>query len=70
MPKYRVHFTTGASTYVDVEADSPDEAREIADENFDSPFICAQCSGWGQQYDLELGDEWQQDESAEGVWEA
>lgn len=68
MNTYSVIFTTGASSVVTVEADSPEEARELADEQFDPPTLCAQCSGWGQDSNLELGDEWEQDESDGGVW--
>jgi hypothetical protein len=68
MSKYVVAFSTHAATYVEVEADSPEEARERADETFEAPFICAQCSGWGQSTNLELGDSWEQDESDGGVW--
>jgi hypothetical protein len=70
MPKYRVWYSTTASTSVEVEADSPDDAREVANEAFESPMICAQCSGWGQEHDLELGDDWEQDDSEHGVTEA
>ena len=70
MTTYQVLFTTSASTIVEVEADSPDEARELADEKFESPYLCAQCSGWGGQQNLELGDGWEQDETDGGVWSA
>lgn len=66
MPKYRIHFTATASTTVVVEADDASEAREIADDQFASPSICAQCSGWGQDYSMDLG-EWEQDEADDGV---
>ena len=72
MSRYSVIYTTGASTVVTVEADSPEEARQVADETFEAPYICAQCSGWGRNEDepsLELGDVWEQDESDSGVWE-
>ena len=72
MTAYQVQFKTGAYTIVTVEADSPEQARELADEQFDPPFICAQCSGWGRgnESSLELGDVWEQEESDSGVWEA
>lgn len=69
MKTYQVMFTTGASTVIEVEADSVEEARQLADEQFDPPTICAQCSGWGNDQNLELGD-WEQDESDGGVWSA
>lgn len=67
MTTYTVYYSTTASTSIDVEADSPEDAREVADESFEAPMICAQCSGWGQDYELEIGDDWVQDESEHGV---
>lgn len=64
---YRVQFLTTASTIVEVEATSAEEARVQADEDFYGPQPCAQCSGWGGQPGIELG-EWEQDESEHGVW--
>jgi hypothetical protein len=56
--KYDVYLTTTASTSVQVEAESEDEARDKA-YNAEMPSICAQCSGWGREgKSLELGDEW------------
>lgn len=65
--RYRVYYTTTASTAIEVEADSPEDARVVADEEFDSPTICAQCSGWGSDGWIELGDDWEQDDSDHGV---
>jgi hypothetical protein len=64
MPKYNVLFTTHASAWVTVEAPETDDKGEIVDFAYDAstvefPSLCAQCSGWGQQWDLELGDEWE-----------
>lgn len=62
MSKYRVYLGTGASLTVTVEiADDvdPDEAKEQAIEKaFDiaPSSVCAQCSGWGQPYSLDLGE--------------
>lgn len=67
MPKYAVPMKTGAFTLVYVEADSPAEAIELAD---DTPTICAQCSGWGsteKNSGIEIGD-WDIDEDEE-PWE-
>lgn len=69
MTTYQVLYTTTASTVVTIEADSPEEAREIADDQFDGPTLCAQCSGWGGRQNLDIGD-WEQDESDRGVWSA
>jgi hypothetical protein len=57
MAKYTVYLTTVASTSVEVEADDPGDALEKADSSY-MPQICAQCSGWGKNFSLELGDEW------------
>lgn len=69
MKTYSVLFTTGASSVFEVEAESVAEARDIAADQFEPPTICAQCSGWGNDQNLELGD-WEQDESDGGVWSA
>ena len=57
MPKFRVHLETVASTVIEVDAESKEEAYEAALCS-DLPYICAQCSGWGQSIGMELGDEW------------
>lgn len=58
MAKYRVHLKTYASTSVTVEADDESDAIDKAyDESL--PTICAHCAGWGKEYSLELGDEWE-----------
>ena len=57
MPKYFVTVPTTATAYRTIEADSPEEAIE----QFETPSICAQCSGWGQDYDLDLGEDWDWD---------
>jgi hypothetical protein len=56
MPKYRVDLVTTSSFTIEVEAEDKDEAIEKAAQEV--PGICARCSGWGQDYSLELGDEW------------
>lgn len=67
MKTYTVMFTTTASTVLSVDAESTEEARELADEKFEGPSLCAHCSGWGNSQNLDLGD-WEQDESESGVW--
>lgn len=68
MAKYRQWFSTGASGYVEVEADSPEEAEaKIEQETGDPGSVCAQCSGWGQEKGIEVG-EWEVDtETNKGV---
>jgi hypothetical protein len=58
MPKYNVHLNTGAFTVVTVEAEDKEAAIEAAYEA-ELPTICAQCSGWGRDWNLELGDDWE-----------
>jgi hypothetical protein len=58
MTKYRVNYLTVASTGVYVEADSEEEAIELADAE-GQPGLCAQCAGWGRP-GVELGD-WEPD---------
>ena len=58
MSKYRVYLQTIASTAIDVEADSKEEAVEAA-LNEDMPTLCVHCAGWGKEdKNLELGDVW------------
>jgi hypothetical protein len=54
---YTIYLTTMASTAVQVEADDLESAIDAAYE--ETPSICAQCAGWGQERNLELGDEWE-----------
>lgn len=56
MPKYAVHFTGTASTTVEVEADSKEEAEEKAYDALPAG-ICAQCSGWRQTWSQEWPDD-------------
>lgn len=72
MATYTVYLQTIASTSVEVEADNEDEALDKA---YDAsmPTICAQCSGWGKESYLELGDVWEANQVADAdgkvVWE-
>lgn len=66
MAKYDLYFTTTASTQITIEADSLDEAVDLAYEDPGMPTICAQCSGWGDRQNLDLG-EWEFDESEHHV---
>ena len=71
--KARVHLTTVASLSVEVEV--PDDLDEEAQRGaaIDAAFetaptqVCAQCSGWGQTWDLELG-EFDVEDGADAVW--
>lgn len=67
MAKYRVSLHTVASQTVTVEAGDEDQAAELAYEEGTSS-VCAQCSGWGQKWSLDLGDfEIDDDEEYGGV---
>lgn len=63
MTTYRLYYSAGASTYIDVEADDPDEAIDKAD-LIGLPRLCAQCSGWGKP-GVDLG-EWEPAEDGRG----
>jgi hypothetical protein len=64
MAKYTVYLETTASMTVTVEVDdnlNEDDAREAAmEEAFqEAPSgVCAQCSGWKEKWNLDLG-EWE-----------
>lgn len=55
MSKYRVTLTSTASITVYVEAEDKEEAIEAAFEQ--APYeVCHQCSGYNENYNLELGE--------------
>lgn len=72
MAKHTVYMTTTASLSVQVEVDDaldPGEARERAIEAAyeGAPHdVCAQCSGWGRPWSLNLG-EWDVENGADAV---
>lgn len=55
---FTVYLSTGAHTVVTVMATDAEQAAEFAYQD-DLPTICAQCSGWGRDVNLELGDDWE-----------
>lgn len=60
MAKYRVPLNGYASATVTVETDETDPeviAQLALMEGVPSP--CAQCGGWGRDWSLEIGDEWE-----------
>lgn len=59
MPRYRVSLETGASLFVTVEAEDEEAAIEAAYDN--GQYLCAHCTGWGQDWGLDLG-EWEPSE--------
>lgn len=62
MAKYRVYMRANADLVLDVEADSEDEALDLAYEKA-PPGICASCSGWGREFSLDLGEFFVEDEA-------
>lgn len=54
MPKYRVWLQTNAEFGVSVEAEDEEAAIEAAFEH--TRGICAQCSGWGKDTSIDLGE--------------
>jgi len=71
MAKYRVRFETKAWASVEVDVDDPELAVENAYAELPSD-VCAQCSGWGRNWILTLGEEWSIEkdskQEADGTW--
>ena len=66
MAKYQVAFQNIAMAYVTVEASDPEEAIDLAYGHI--PYdLCAQCSGWGQDHTLDIGDSWDVDGEPEVI---
>lgn len=65
MPTFRVYLETGASLTVTVEAADEGAAIEEAFANVPRD-ICANCSGWGQNWSRELG-EWDVARNGDGT---
>ena len=70
--KFRIYATSTSSLSQNIEIEdeeleglSKSEIQELVEERFfeeNQAGICAQCSGWGKDYSLEIGDEWEVDE--------
>lgn len=62
MAKYTVYLETTASMTVTVEVDDGLDAEEAINKAIDKAYeaipgdVCAQCSGWGQKWSLDLGE--------------
>lgn len=54
---------------VDVDGVTVEMLRDKIEENYETPNLCAQCSGWGRDYSLDLGDEWEVDEGENAIRE-
>lgn len=63
MPKYRVHLTTVISATVEIDVPDgiaqPDEIADYAYEHGPSLELCAQCSGWGRSWSIDMSGEWE-----------
>ena len=68
MPQYRVTLETIASVTVEVEAEDKDAAVEEAFNEAPSG-VCAQCSGWGQEWSMDMG-EWDTPKANDGKSDA
>lgn len=60
MAQYRVYMRAWASLSVEVEAEDEEDAIDQAYEEGPGS-LCFQCSGWGQKWDVEIG-EWEPEE--------
>jgi hypothetical protein len=60
--RYRVELRATLYAFVTVEADSEDEAIDMAYDEAPGE-ICAQCSGWGREYSIDQ-DDWQRPDDA------
>ncbi len=54
MPKYRITLATSASVTATVEADDDEIAVDMVFDMVPSE-VCAQCSGWGKNWSLDIG---------------
>jgi hypothetical protein len=66
MSKYRLYFNASASASVTVEADDLESAIEQAYDELPAG-VCAQCSGWGGGPGIDLGGDWEFDETGHDV---
>ncbi|MBA2951452.1 hypothetical protein [Streptomyces himalayensis] len=68
MAKYRVPLNGYAYATVVVETDEtdPEAIVELAYEETPTD-VCGHCSGWGQTWSLEIGDEWRASRKEDGT---
>lgn len=67
MSSYTFYFTTVMSASVTVEAEDAEEALDLAYEELPPVGLCAQCTGWGQQWNRDTGGDWELDETSYDV---
>lgn len=63
MTEYRLYFNNSVSSVVTVEAESIDEAVDLAYDELPTS-LCASCEGWGSQPGVSLDGEWIVDDVA------
>ena len=66
MAKYTVLLTTWANAAVTVETDETDPDLILEEAWQNTPVVCAQCAGWGREWSLEVGDDWNPGEDENG----
>lgn len=66
MPIYRVPMQKVITAYINVKADTEDEAYDIAIEH--GPEMCAQCQGWGRAWSVDADSDWEESDG-EGIEE-
>lgn len=64
MSEFKVYFEGMAGLVVTVEADDAEAAIEKAYDEVPSG-VCAQCSGWGEKWSLDVPDDWGLDSVAD-----
>jgi hypothetical protein len=63
--KYRVYLQTIASFSMEVEVDDDLDQQAAKEAAIEAAYdeapnnVCAQCTGWGQKWSLDLGGEWE-----------
>lgn len=67
MPKYRMYINGAYDGYVEFESavviqpeTSAEDTERVVEDGYESgtfPTLCAQCSGWGRNFSISLGDE-------------
>lgn len=66
MPTFDLYFNTTATAFVSIDADSLDEAIDLAGDRLPAN-VCAQCAGMAWHSDragIDLAGEWELDEGA------
>jgi hypothetical protein len=62
MNRYNVELSGYANFSTTVEANSEDEALDLAYDSLPSSYLCARCSGWSSSWSLDLGESWDRED--------